>query len=115
VAGKFPVWIAPEQAILVTVTPSQIDYALKVASDLRAQGFRIKVDESHDKLGAKIRNARMMRVPYTVVIGDKEVEAEGVAPKTNTGEDLGPMKVAEFAARLASEAKAPRLAKTNHS
>ena len=115
VAGKFPVWIAPEQAILVTVTPNQIEYAQKVAAGLRAQGFRIKVDESHDKLGAKIRNARLMRVPYTVVIGDKEVESEGVAPKTNMGEDLGPMKVAEFAARLAIEAKPPRLAKTNHS
>jgi threonyl-tRNA synthetase len=109
VAGKFPVWIAPEQAILVTVMSTQNEYAHKVAADLRAQGFRIKVDDSNDKLGAKIRNARMMRVPYTVVIGDKEVESSSVAPKTNTGEDLGAMPVIEFAARLAKEAKAPRL------
>jgi threonyl-tRNA synthetase len=115
VAGKFPVWIAPEQAMLVTVTPDQADYANQVAKELRAQGFRIKVDDSNDKLGAKIRNARLLRVPYTVVIGDKEVEARALSPKTNTGEDLGSMPVSEFTARLAKEAKPPRLATTEHS
>ena len=113
VAGKFPVWIAPEQATLVTISEKQAEYAQRVAADLRARGLRVTVDDSGDKLGAKIRNARLSRVPYIAVIGDKEVEANAVAPKTNDGTDLGPMPVSEFTDRLLAEARPPRFPKTD--
>jgi threonyl-tRNA synthetase len=108
VAGKFPVWIAPEQVVLVTVSEKQNEYAHKVQAELRAAGLRVVLDDSADKLGAKIRNARMMRVPYIAVIGDVEAQTGAVAPKTNDGTDLGAMPVSEFLARLVAEAKPPR-------
>jgi len=111
VAGKFPVWIAPEQAIIVTVSEKQNEYAHRVRAELRSHGLRIAIDDSADKLGAKIRNARLMRVPYIAVVGDKEAETEAVAPKTSDGTDLGPMPVAQFLARLLAEAKPPRPSK----
>ncbi|HVU04065.1 MAG TPA: threonine--tRNA ligase [Polyangiaceae bacterium] len=111
VAGKFPVWIAPEQATLVTVSEKQSEYARNVQKELRSLGFRVGLDDSSDKLGAKIRNARMSRVPYTVVIGEKEMESNSVAPKTNDGTDLGAMPVAAFIERLRSESRPPRLEK----
>ena len=111
-AGKFPVWIAPEQATLVTVTEGQSEYARRVQADLRARGLRVGLDDSRDKLGAKIRNARLSRVPYFAVIGEKEVATESVAPKTNDGADLGVMPVSAFLARLLAESKPPRLARS---
>jgi len=110
VAGKFPVWIAPEQVVLVTVSEKQAEYAERVRRDLRARGIRVKVDDGPDKLGAKIRNARLMRVPYIAVIGDNEAQAGTVAPKTGDGKDLGPTPVPEFAERLLIESKPPRIA-----
>jgi threonyl-tRNA synthetase len=109
VAGKFPVWLAPEQAVIVTVSEKQNEYAHRVHRELRAAGLRVTLDDSADKLGAKIRNARMMRVPYIAVIGDVEVETEAVAPKTNDGTDLGAMPLAAFKARLLAEAEVPRI------
>jgi threonyl-tRNA synthetase len=111
VAGKFPVWLAPEQVTLVTVSEKQAEYARRVRAELRAKGLRVAIDDGADKLGAKIRNARLMRVPYVAVIGEKEAQAGAVAPKTNEGKDLGAMPTAEFAERLLRESKAPRLAR----
>jgi threonyl-tRNA synthetase len=108
VAGKFPVWVAPEQAILVTVSEKQNEYAARVRAELKGHGLRVLVDDSADKLGAKIRNARMMRVPYIAVIGEIEAQTGAVAPKTSDGTDLGAMPVSEFLARLLAEAKPPR-------
>jgi threonyl-tRNA synthetase len=112
VAGKFPVWLAPEQAVLVTVSEKQNEYAESVRSDLAARGLRVTLDGGADKLGAKIRKARMMRVPYIAVIGEVEAQTSAVAPKTSDGTDLGAMPVSEFAERLLAEAKPPRLART---
>jgi threonyl-tRNA synthetase len=112
VAGKFPVWLAPEQATLVIVSEKQAEFARRVQADLRARGLRIGLDASGDKLGAKVRNARLARVPYIAVIGDKEMETEAVAPKMGDGTDLGAMPVSQFAARLLAESKPPRLARS---
>jgi threonyl-tRNA synthetase len=109
VAGKFPVWIAPEQVVVVTVSEKQDEYAQRVAAELRDAGLRVQLDDSADKLGAKIRNARMMRVPYIAVVGEKEAQADQVAPKTGDGTDLGAMPLAEFKARLVAEARPPRI------
>jgi threonyl-tRNA synthetase len=80
-----------------------------VHAELRAAGLRVTLDDGADKLGAKIRNARMMRVPYIAVVGDAEAASESVAPKTGDGTDLGAMPLAEFKARLLAESRPPRL------
>ena len=108
-AGKFPVWLAPEQAILVTVTESQTEYVEQLQAELKAQGLRIHVDVSADKLGAKIRNARNLRYPYIGVIGDAEAAANTLAVRSATDGELGALSVADFTARLLAEAKPPRL------
>jgi threonyl-tRNA synthetase len=109
VAGKFPVWLAPEQAILVTVSEKQAEYAEKVQAELKARGLRIHIDASGDKLGAKIRNARNLRYPYIGVIGETEAEAGTITPRSSTEGELPAMSVAAFTARLLEEAKPPRL------
>jgi threonyl-tRNA synthetase len=109
VAGKFPVWLAPEQAILVTVSEKQAAYAAKVKDELLGAGLRVVMDDGPDKLGAKIRNARLMRHPYIVVIGDDEAAAGTVSPRSRDTGDLGAMPVSDFKARLLAEARAPRL------
>lgn len=108
-AGAFPVWVAPEQAVIVTVSEKQNAYAEEVAAYLRQQGFRVTVDISADKLGAKIRNARLLRVPYICVVGDKEAANRQVAPRSrDLNKDLGPMALEDFAQRLAAEAVPPK-------
>jgi threonyl-tRNA synthetase len=108
-AGKFPVWLAPDQAILVTVSEKQADYALEVQAQLKARGLRVSVDISSDKLGAKIRNARNLRTPYIGVIGENEVTGGTVALRSREAGDLPPMSVAEFVERLVKEALPPRV------
>jgi threonyl-tRNA synthetase len=108
-AGKFPVWLAPEQVALVTVSEKQTEYAEKVRSALAARGFRVTVDSGADKLGAKIRNARMMRHPYVGVLGDKEAETGAVAVRSRDEGELGALDLEAFIERLTKEAKHPRL------
>jgi len=112
--GAFPLWIAPEQARVVTVTEKQAEFAHRVVERLAARGLRATADVSADKLGAKIRAGRLMRVPYILVVGDKEVESDQVAPRSrDLNKDLGPTPVSELLDRLSEEAKPPRLAKKN--
>jgi threonyl-tRNA synthetase len=113
-AGKFPVWLAPEQAILVTVSEKQADYAFKVQAELKSRGLRVSVDAGADKLGAKIRNARNMRTPYIGVIGENEVTGGTVALRSREQGDLPPMTVAELAERLSKEALPPRVTQTQN-
>jgi threonyl-tRNA synthetase len=112
VAGKFPTWISPTQAVLVTVSEKQAEYAERVRRELAEAGLRVEVDAGADKLGAKIRNARLMRHPYVVVLGDKEAESGTVAPRERDQGELGSMTIAELKSRLLSESRPPRLAKT---
>jgi threonyl-tRNA synthetase len=108
VAGKFPVWLAPEQVALLTVSEKQAEYAERVRRELAAAGLRVIVDAGSDKLGAKIRNARNMRHPYLGVLGDKEAVAGLIAVRSREHGDLPPMPIAEFRDRLVAEAQAPR-------
>ncbi len=108
-AGKFPVWLAPEQVALLTVSEKQAEYAERVRKELSSQGLRVIVDAGADKLGAKIRNARNMRFPYLVVLGDDEVAAGTVTPRSRDQGELGSMPIAAFAARVLAEASPPRL------
>ncbi len=112
-AGAFPVWLAPEQAVVITVSERQNDYAEQVVRELAKKGLRARADLSNDKLGAKKRNARLMRVPYIVAVGDREAAETKVAPwSRETGADLGAMPLEAFIERLVSEAVPPKLPST---
>jgi threonyl-tRNA synthetase len=101
-AGHFPVWLAPEQVVLVTVSDRHADFARSLQARLRAQGFRVTVDEGNDKLSAKIRTASLLKPPYIGVIGDKEVEQDGATLRKGRA-DLGFFSAAALAAKLAAE------------
>src|SRR5207248_9578603 len=109
-AGNFPVWLAPVQARVITVADRHRPWAEEVVRELRGRGLRVEMDESSEKLGAKIRDAQLAKRPYTLVVGDKEVEGKGVSPRTH-GEgkqaDLGFMPFDTFADRIAGEAAIP--------
>jgi threonyl-tRNA synthetase len=102
-AGAFPVWLAPVQLKILTVTDDQREYAAKVFEQLRHEGWRVELDGRNEKLGYKIREAQLAKIPYAVVIGDKEVTAGTVAPRRRGGENLSPLPPAEFSARLRAE------------
>ena len=102
-AGNFPLWLAPVQLKIVTVTEQQLDYARKVFIELQDAGWRVDLDERNEKLGYKIREAQLAKIPYAIVIGDSEVQAQTVAPRRRGGENLAPMPLDEFMERLRSE------------
>jgi threonyl-tRNA synthetase len=105
-AGAFPVWLAPEQAVVMSITERHAAYAQGVKENLTKQGFRVFADLRNEKISYKIREHSLQKLPYQLVVGDKEVQAETVAVRTRSGEDLGPMGLDAFAARLRSEALA---------
>jgi threonyl-tRNA synthetase len=108
--GAFPAWLAPEQVVVITVSDRQTEYAHEIVRILESRGMRGRADVSGDKLGAKKRNARLTRVPYILVVGDREAEERKVAPFCrDEAKDLGPMPLDEFLERLAKEAKPPRV------
>ena len=104
-AGSFPAWLAPVQAVVMNITDAQADAVADVAKALNSKGFRVIPDVRNEKVGYKIREHTLQRVPYLLVVGDREKEAGAVAVRTRSGEDLGTMPVAEFAARLADESR----------
>jgi len=95
--GAFPVWLAPEQAVIANITDKQADYVNEVTVSLQKQGFRVINDLRNEKIGFKIREHTIQKVPYIAVVGDKETENQTVAVRTRTGEDLGTMSVEAFA------------------
>ncbi|WP_417507236.1 threonine--tRNA ligase [Marinomonas gallaica] len=94
--GSFPVWLAPEQVVVMNITDRQAEYCADLEKTLNSKGFRAKLDLRNEKIGFKIREHTLQRVPYLIVIGDKEVEKQQVAVRTRTGEDLGVMSIQEF-------------------
>ncbi|WP_144393534.1 threonine--tRNA ligase [Pleionea sediminis] len=99
-AGKFPPWLSPTQAVIMNITDNQAEFAQKVALSLNNKGFRAKVDLRNEKIGFKIREHTLSRVPYLLVVGDREMEQGRVAVRTRAGEDLGAMELDEFEALL---------------
>ena len=97
-AGVFPVWIAPVQVKLIPIADRHAEYAHKVAARLNAEGFRVEVDERSERMNAKIRDAQVMKIPYMLVVGDKEAEAGAVAVRLRSGEDLRAMPLDDFIA-----------------
>jgi threonyl-tRNA synthetase len=105
-AGAFPVWLAPVQAILIPIADRHLDYAQQVADQLRQDGLRVEVDSRSDRMSAKIRDAQMQKIPYMLVVGDRESEANKVAVRLRTEEDLGALSVESFLARAREDIEA---------
>ena len=99
--GAFPVWLAPRQAVVVNITDKQSDYARQVAAQLQEAGYRVETDLRNEKIGFKIRELEMGKVPYVVVVGDKEMESGSVSVRARHGQDLGTLSLDEFLETLA--------------
>ena len=102
-AGELPLWLAPTQAVLMNITDSQADYVEKLGAELALKGFRVQADLRNEKVGYKIRQHTLAKVPYLLVAGDKEMAANQIAVRTRAGDDLGVMDVSELKSLLASE------------
>ncbi|MDG1311218.1 MAG: threonine--tRNA ligase [Porticoccaceae bacterium] len=101
--GAFPFWLAPDQAVVMNITDSQADYAHEVAKSLQNKGFRANCDLRNEKIGFKIRGHSMQRVPYLLVVGDKEKESRTVAVRTRDGKDLGSLPLDEVIGMFSTE------------
>ena len=102
-AGALPVWLAPVQVRMMTVTDEQKEYAQKVFEELKALGWRVELDGRNEKLGYKIREAQVEKIPYAAVIGDREVKEQTISPRRRGGENLKPMCVKDFVEMLKAE------------
>jgi threonyl-tRNA synthetase len=99
-AGSFPTWLAPRQVVVMGISQNQSEYAAQVAKELQNKGFRADIDLRNEKIGFKIREHTLRRVPYLVVIGEREAQDNAVAVRTRKGENLGVMSLDEFMTTL---------------
>jgi threonyl-tRNA synthetase len=99
-AGKFPVWLAPVQVVVMTITDNQHEYAQKIFNELKKMQIRAKLDLRNEKIGYKIREHTLMRVPYHIILGDRELETSQVSVRLCTGDDLGAMALSDFITRV---------------
>jgi len=104
-AGKFPPWLAPKQVAIMNITDKQSDFVQKNAKILKSQGFRVNLDLRNEKIGFKIRQHTLQRVPYLLVVGDREVETETVSVRSRAGKDLGSMTIEAFSELLKADIK----------
>ena len=102
-AGAFPLWLAPVQAVVMDITDRQADYVRKLEKTLQKHGLRVIADLRNEKIGFKIREHTLQKIPYMLVVGDREVENSTVAVRTRNGEDLGSMSIDDLVARLTEE------------
>ena len=102
-AGAFPLWLAPEQARIIPVSDKQNDYAEKVLERLKVEGIRVTIDKRAEKMGWKIRQAQLEKIPYMLVIGDKEIEAGSVSVRSRKDGDIGTLEVGDLVAMLKKE------------
>ncbi len=104
-AGAFPLWLAPVQAVVVPIADRHVDAARELAGVLHDRGLRVEVDASDNRMQNKIRLAQEQKVPYMVVLGDREIEARTASPRTRAGEQQEPQDWEAFADRLAEESR----------
>ena len=102
-SGTFPLWLSPVQIVILNIAGRHAEYAEQVRQELEKQGYRVKIDLRNEKIGFKIREHSMQRVPYLLIIGDKELENQTIAVRSQKGEDLGGLPIADFAERLSKE------------
>ncbi|HLZ24610.1 MAG TPA: threonine--tRNA ligase, partial [Ktedonobacterales bacterium] len=98
-AGNFPVWLAPVQAVVIPIADRHLEYAEQVASTLREAGLRVEVDTRSERMNAKVRDAQLQKIPYMLVVGDKEAEAQSVSLRLRTNENVGAVPVPSFLAQ----------------
>ena len=108
-AGAFPTWLSPTQVMVMPIVDAQLDYARGIVAKLSAKGVRAQLDDRSEKIGYKIRQAQLEKVPYMLIIGDKELEAGTVAVRSRKAGDLGAVPVDEFVARLMEEIESKSL------
>ena len=106
-AGAFPVWLAPIQAVVLPITDRVHDYAVEMAAAMRAQGLRVEVDARPETLRYKIREAQIQKIPYMIVIGDREAADRTLSPRLRDGTELKDIPVEAFIARLKEESQIP--------
>lgn len=102
-AGAFPAWLSPVQARVIPITERHHDYARQVHDTLKARGIRVELDERSEKVGYKIREGQLAKIPYLLVVGDREQENQAVAVRDRSKGDLGAMPISEFTQRLEQE------------
>ena len=108
-AGFFPTWLAPEQAVVMGITDKQSEYVQEITKKLQKSGFRVKADLRNEKIGFKIREHTLKRVPFMLVCGDQEMEAGEIAVRTRKGKDLGKFKVDDFISYIQAEVSSRKL------
>lgn len=102
-AGAFPTWLAPVQVRILPISDSQREYAEKIKRELELAGIRVELDERQEKIGYKIREAQLQKIPYMLILGDKEIEANAVGVRSRKDGDIGQMQLAEFMERIKKE------------
>jgi len=102
-AGAMPVWLAPVQVVVLNISEHQIDYAKAVTAALNQAGIRAEADLSNEKISYKIREHSLQKLPYQIIVGDKEMAAQKVAVRSRKGEDLGQMPLEAFVSRIREE------------
>ena len=105
-AGAMPLWLAPVQAVVMNISEGQAEYATSVAKTLKDQGFRIELDLRNEKINYKIREHSLQKLPFQLIIGDKEAQSKQVAVRSRGGEDLGQMSLEMLISRFKAEAAA---------
>jgi threonyl-tRNA synthetase len=110
-AGAFPLWLAPVQVVLIPIADRHTEYAAKLADELRAKDVRVQLDDRSERMNMKIREAQLNKVPYMLVVGDKEVESGMVSVRLRNGEDRGSQTFADFTANLETLIKSRELDK----
>jgi threonyl-tRNA synthetase len=108
-AGAFPVWLAPVQVKVLTIAERHTDYAQSLTDTLKAEGVRTETDFDNEKIGYKIRNATLMKVPYLLIIGDKEISENMITVRKRTGENIGPFPIEEFIGNIKEKIKTKSL------
>ena len=104
--GAFPTWLAPVQAVIIPIADRHQEYGQGIVDRLTEAGLRAELDDGNDRMGAKIRNAQKQKVPYMLVVGDREADAGAAAVRLRSGEDLGATPIDEIITRITGEVKA---------
>jgi threonyl-tRNA synthetase len=99
-SGTFPLWLSPVQVVVMNIASRHEEYAEQVRQELEKQGYRVKIDLRNEKIGFKIREHSMQRVPYLLIIGDKELENQTIAVRSQKGEDLGSLSMCDLTEKL---------------
>ncbi|MCX6004187.1 MAG: His/Gly/Thr/Pro-type tRNA ligase C-terminal domain-containing protein, partial [Chloroflexi bacterium] len=110
-AGAFPAWLAPIQVVLIPIADRHRDYADKIFKDLRSKDIRVQLDDRSERMNLKIREAQLNKIPYMLIVGDKELENSTVSVRLRTGEDLGSLGYADFENRIKTVIEARTLDK----